>query len=183
VRRDDGTGRFAVEPLPRLAQLAPLFGMAWSRAAPRWSPAENSYAPEPETGRLDGGTVLVLRDAAGTLTVVPPTEHGLALLGDHRRSWPTEPACSAARERAALARRSRTPAQRTRGVAPVRPAIRSASARACGRCWPTGVCVRAVRRWVVPQPFAAGVALRAGLPMAAVRLPDGSREDWPATKR
>lgn len=80
--RNDGGGRFTVEPLPRMAQLAPLFGMV--AAGNDLIAAENSFAPEPETGRLDGGTLLVLRDVAGTLAVVPPTEHGLVQLGDHK---------------------------------------------------------------------------------------------------
>ena len=80
--RNDGTGRFAVEPLPRGAQLAPLFGMV--AADDCLIAAENSHAPEPETGRLDGGTLLVLRDVGGGLAVVHPAEHGLALTGDHK---------------------------------------------------------------------------------------------------
>ena len=80
--RNDGGGRFTVLPLPRLAQLAPLFGMV--AAGNDLIAAENSYAPEPETGRLDGGTLLVLRDVAGVLAVVPPAEHGLVQLGDHK---------------------------------------------------------------------------------------------------
>lgn len=80
--RNDGGGRFAVEPLPRMAQLAPLFGMV--AAGNELIAAENSFAPEPETGRLDGGTLLVLRDVAGALAVVPPAEHGLVQLGDHK---------------------------------------------------------------------------------------------------
>ena len=80
--RNDGTGRFTVEPLPRLAQVAPLFGMVADGDC--LIAAENSFAPEPETGRLDGGTLLVLRDRDGEVEVVPPARHGLALLGDHK---------------------------------------------------------------------------------------------------
>jgi hypothetical protein len=43
--------------------------------------AENSYAPEPETGRHDGGTGLVLRATKNGIEVVPPIEHGICFFG------------------------------------------------------------------------------------------------------
>jgi hypothetical protein len=80
--RNDGTGRFTVEPLPHRAQVAPLFGMV--AIGDLLFGAQNSFAPEPETGRHDGGTGLVLRATANGLEVVPPREHGIAELGDHK---------------------------------------------------------------------------------------------------
>jgi hypothetical protein len=80
--RNDGRGRFTVEDLPRRAQLAPLFGMAV--LGDLLVVAENSYAPEPETGRHDGGTGLVLRAGAGGLEVLPPRQHGIVEFGDHK---------------------------------------------------------------------------------------------------
>ena len=68
--RNDGTGRFAVEPLPRRAQLAPIFGT--QAFGDLLVAAENSFAPEPETGRHDGGTGLVLRGGPRGIAVVPP---------------------------------------------------------------------------------------------------------------
>jgi hypothetical protein len=72
--RRGADGRFVVQPLPRRAQLAPLFGMA---ACGDWLlAAENSFAPEPETGRHDGGTGLLLAANPQGPVVVPPLRHG-----------------------------------------------------------------------------------------------------------
>ncbi|MCA8950688.1 MAG: VCBS repeat-containing protein, partial [Planctomycetes bacterium] len=80
--RNDGSGRFTLEPLPRRAQLAPIFGMV--ALGDLLVCAENSYAPEPETGRHDGGTGLVLRAVNGRLEVVPVREHGICFFGDRK---------------------------------------------------------------------------------------------------
>jgi hypothetical protein len=80
--RNDGKGHFTVEPLPRRAQIAPIFGMA--AVGDLLVCAQNSYAPEPETGRHDGGTGLVLRATKNGLVVVPPEQHGLVEFGDHK---------------------------------------------------------------------------------------------------
>ena len=80
--RNDGLGRFAIEELPHRAQIAPIFGMV--AIGDLLVCAQNSFAPEPETGRHDGGTGLVLRAAANGFVVVPPHEHGLCAFGDHK---------------------------------------------------------------------------------------------------
>jgi hypothetical protein len=80
--RNDGAGHFTVEELPRRAQIAPLFGM--QALGDLLVAATNSYAPEPETGRHDGGTMLVLRGTATGIEVVPPEQHGLGAFGDHK---------------------------------------------------------------------------------------------------
>jgi len=80
--RHDGHGRFTVTPLPRRAQIAPIFGGVV--VGDLVVLAQNSYAPEPETGRHDGGTGLVLRCVAGALEVVPPFEHGMVDFGDRK---------------------------------------------------------------------------------------------------
>ena len=80
--RNDGKGRFTVEELPRRAQLAPIFGMV--AIGDLLVCAENSYAPEPETGRHDGGTGLVLRATKNGIEVVPPIEHGICFFGDRK---------------------------------------------------------------------------------------------------
>ncbi|MCU0867391.1 MAG: VCBS repeat-containing protein [Planctomycetes bacterium] len=80
--RNDGKGQFTLEELPRAAQVAPIFGMV--ALGDLLVCAQNSFAPEPETGRADGGTGLVLRAASGELQVVPAIEHGLAEFGDHK---------------------------------------------------------------------------------------------------
>ncbi|MBL8738572.1 MAG: VCBS repeat-containing protein [Planctomycetes bacterium] len=80
--RNDGRGRFTIEELPHRAQIAPIFGMV--AIGDLLVAAQNSFAPEPETGRLDGGTGLVLRATESGLVVVPPYEHGLVAFGDHK---------------------------------------------------------------------------------------------------
>jgi len=80
--RNDGKGHFTIEELPRRAQLAPIFGMV--ALGDLLVCAENSYAPEPETGRHDGGTGLVLRAAKNGIEVVPPIEHGICFFGDRK---------------------------------------------------------------------------------------------------
>ncbi|MCB9878496.1 MAG: VCBS repeat-containing protein [Planctomycetes bacterium] len=80
--RNDGEGHFTVEPLPRRAQLAPIFAMVV--VDDLLVCAENSFAPEPETGHADGGTGLVLRRGGDGLEVVPTAEHGICAGGDHK---------------------------------------------------------------------------------------------------
>jgi len=80
--RNDGKGHFTVEPLPRRAQIAPIFGMI--AIDDLLVCAQNSHAPEPETGHHDGGTGLVLRATAKGLEVVPPHVHGICFHGDRK---------------------------------------------------------------------------------------------------
>ncbi|MFM1872521.1 MAG: hypothetical protein RL398_1943, partial [Planctomycetota bacterium] len=80
--RNDGAATFTVLPLPRRAQLAPIHAMVV--LGDTLVAAENSYAPEPETGRHDGGTGLVLRRGGDGLIAVPASEHGIAFFADRR---------------------------------------------------------------------------------------------------
>ncbi len=80
--RNDGKGHFTIEELPRRAQIAPIFGMV--ALGGTLVCAQNSFAPEPETGRHDGGTGLVLVGGKDGLVVVPPSDHGLVEFGDHK---------------------------------------------------------------------------------------------------
>jgi hypothetical protein len=81
----DGTYRF--EPLPRLAQISPIQGLAagdfdGDGHADLYA-VQNSYAPIPLVGRLDGGVGQLLRgDGRGHFVVVPPAESGLVVAGD-----------------------------------------------------------------------------------------------------
>ena len=85
LSQPDGTYRF--EPLPRIAQIAPLQGMAagdfdGDGHADIYA-VQNSYAPIPCVGRFDGGLSQLLRgDGHGHFTAVTPAESGLVVPGD-----------------------------------------------------------------------------------------------------
>nr|WP_237702431.1 FG-GAP-like repeat-containing protein [Opitutus terrae] len=80
-------GRFVFSPLPRLAQIAPLQGMAagdfdGDGKADLYG-VQNSYAPVPLVGHFDGGVSQLLRgDGRGGFTLVPPAESRLLVPGD-----------------------------------------------------------------------------------------------------
>lgn len=80
--RNDGKGVFTLEPLPRRAQISPINAMV--AIGDLVVCAQNNFSPEPETGRHDGGTGLVLRRGAKGLAVVPPHTHGITFFGDCR---------------------------------------------------------------------------------------------------
>jgi len=87
LSQPDGTYRFT--PLPRLAQIAPVHGIAAGDfdgdGRADLLVAGNSYAPIPETGRFDGGMGWLLRgDGVGGFIPVPPAESGLLVPGDAR---------------------------------------------------------------------------------------------------
>lgn len=87
VLLNDGRGRFTFRPLPRLAQVAPAFGVALLDVDGDGHLdlvlAQNFYSPQPETGRMDGGVGLVLRGAGdGRFTPLWPEESGLVVPGD-----------------------------------------------------------------------------------------------------
>jgi hypothetical protein len=81
----DGTHRF--EPLPRLAQISPVQGLAagdfdGDGCADIYA-VQNSYSPIPYVGRFDGGLSQLLRgDGRGGFEAVPPAESGLVVPGD-----------------------------------------------------------------------------------------------------
>ena len=81
----DGTYRF--EPLPRLAQIAPLQGLVagdfdGDGHADIYA-VQNSYAPIPAVGRYDGGLSQLLHgDGHGHFTPVPLAESNLVVPGD-----------------------------------------------------------------------------------------------------
>ena len=81
----DGTYRF--RPLPRIAQIAPLFGLAAGNLAGSGHAdiyaVQNSYAPIPAVGRFDGGlSQLLLGDGRGNFTAAAPADSGLVVPGD-----------------------------------------------------------------------------------------------------
>ncbi|HZL45736.1 MAG TPA: FG-GAP-like repeat-containing protein, partial [Opitutaceae bacterium] len=85
LSQPDGTFRF--EPLPRIAQIAPLQGIVagdfdGDGHADIYA-VQNSYAPIPSVGRFDGGLSQLLRgDGHGHFTPVPPAESALIVPGD-----------------------------------------------------------------------------------------------------
>jgi hypothetical protein len=85
LSRPDGTFRF--QPLPRIAQIAPLQGLVagdfdGDGKADIYA-VQNSYAPIPVVGRFDGGLSQLLRgDGHGHFAPVPPGESGLLVPGD-----------------------------------------------------------------------------------------------------
>ncbi|HVU25711.1 MAG TPA: VCBS repeat-containing protein [Opitutus sp.] len=78
----DGTYRF--EPLPRMAQIAPVNGVVagdfdGDGCADIYA-VQNAPAPSPAVGRLDGGLSQLLRgDGRGHFSAVPPAESGLVV--------------------------------------------------------------------------------------------------------
>jgi hypothetical protein len=86
---NDGHGRFRLVPFPRLAQAAPVFGIAVADVDGDGHPdlylVGNHFSPQPETGRMDGGLSLLLKGTGdGTFTAVPPATSGLVLPGDSK---------------------------------------------------------------------------------------------------
>jgi hypothetical protein len=85
LSQPDGTYRFA--PLPRLAQISPIQGVAagdfdGDGCADIYA-VQNSYSPIPSVGRFDGGLSILLRgDGRGNFTPAPPAESGLVVAGD-----------------------------------------------------------------------------------------------------
>ena len=82
ILRNDGKGKFTLEPLPHRAQIAPINAMVVQ--GDRLICAQNNFSPEPETGHHDGGTGLVLQRGSNGLQVLPPQTHGIVMFGDCR---------------------------------------------------------------------------------------------------
>jgi hypothetical protein len=87
LSQPDGTYRF--EPLPRLAQIAPLQGIVagdfdGDGRADIYA-VQNSFSPVPVIGRFDGGLSQLLRgDGHGHFTPVAPAASNLVVPGDAR---------------------------------------------------------------------------------------------------
>ncbi len=82
-----GSIALAHSPLPAVAQIAPIFGLATldgdGDGDLDLAVAHNSYSPQRETGHMDGGVSLLLRnDGQRTFSAVWPHQSGLAVAGD-----------------------------------------------------------------------------------------------------
>ena len=82
-----GEGTYRFEPLPRIAQIAPLQGMVagdfdGDGHADIYA-VQNSFAPLALVGRFDGGLSQLLRgDGHGNFSPATPLESGLVVTGD-----------------------------------------------------------------------------------------------------
>jgi hypothetical protein len=79
--------RFAVTPLPRMTQIAPVFGIGIADFNRDGNLdlvlAQNFFSPEPETGRFDGGLGALVRGKGGLqFEFVPASESGLVMPED-----------------------------------------------------------------------------------------------------
>jgi hypothetical protein len=85
----ESDGHFAFQPLPRLAQLAPINAIV-ARDLDGDSIMDlycvgNHFGPEPNTGRFDGSLGVLLRgDGRGNFVPLRPAQSGLAVQGDAR---------------------------------------------------------------------------------------------------
>ena len=87
VLLNDGHGKFAFKPLPRLAQMFPAYGCVITDVDGDGKPdvyiVGNFFGPQVETGRMDGGlSLLMLGNGDGTFREVWPKESGLVVPGD-----------------------------------------------------------------------------------------------------
>ena len=84
---NDGQGHFTARSLPRLAQIAPAFGVQFTEVDGDGIPdvylVHNFYGPQAETGHMDGGlSLLLLGQGDGTFSPVAPRDSGLVVPHD-----------------------------------------------------------------------------------------------------
>ena len=84
---NQGDGSFEFRPLPKLAQASPAFGVVLTEIDGDGHPdiylAQNFFGTQLETGRMDGGTSLLLTGAGdGTFSALFPHQSGLIVSGD-----------------------------------------------------------------------------------------------------
>jgi hypothetical protein len=95
LNRGDGT--FEFQPLPRLAQIAPINAIVARDLDGDGKLdlfcAGNNFGPEPNTGRFDGGLGVLLKgDGKGGFTALSPAQSGLIVIGDARSAAVIMPA-------------------------------------------------------------------------------------------
>ena len=82
-----GDAGFDWRPLPRIAQIAPSFGVVLEDIDADGDLdavlAQNSFSPQRETGRMAGGLgQVLLNDGRGSFAPLPPVESGVEIAGD-----------------------------------------------------------------------------------------------------
>ena len=87
LQQADGTFKF--QPLPSLAQLAPIYTIVAQDLDGDGKLdlycAGNNFGPEPNTGRFDGGVSMLLKgDGKGGFSAVSPAQSGLLVTGEAR---------------------------------------------------------------------------------------------------
>ena len=83
------TGRFQIESLPRVTQIAPAFGVAMTdfdaNGLMDVLMVQNDFSPQPETGRMDGGVGFLLAGRpSGRIDPLWPRDSGVILPGDSK---------------------------------------------------------------------------------------------------
>jgi hypothetical protein len=84
---NDGNAKFSFKPLPRIAQIAPAFGVDFCDINGDGHDdlylVQNFHGPQPETGHMSGGvSQLLMGDGTGNFTPVRPDRSGLVVPGD-----------------------------------------------------------------------------------------------------
>lgn len=87
ILSNDGKGGFSWQALPRFAQISPAFGVVLvdldGDGDLDAALAQNSFSPQRETGRMDGGLSLVMtNDGNGQFTLLSAAESGVVIPSD-----------------------------------------------------------------------------------------------------
>ncbi|MDA7513838.1 FG-GAP-like repeat-containing protein [Akkermansiaceae bacterium] len=86
MTEEGGLPKFKFQPLPRLAQISPIFGLAFTSidgdAYPELYVVQNFFGPQRETGRMDGGVSLLLKNNKGQFSPIWPDKSHLLVSGD-----------------------------------------------------------------------------------------------------
>jgi hypothetical protein len=86
VTEKGGPPKFEFRPLPRLAQISPVFGLAFTSidgdAFPELYAVQNFFGPQRETGRMNGGVSLLLKNNEGHFSPIWPDKSNLLVPGD-----------------------------------------------------------------------------------------------------
>ena len=87
IFRNDGKGHFTFEALPLLAQVSPGFGLTFLDVNGDdlldLFMAQNTYSPQRETGRMDGGlSVLLVNEGGGHYEPMSADVSGIVIPGD-----------------------------------------------------------------------------------------------------